>query len=179
MKNRWRPPQILSVSLRYSLSCLTRHNILSGSSGLRWAIPGTVIHSGACDGSWFLVKNQASVNKDTTFWHWVFPLLNTHLPDATLSAWKYDRLCAMILAMLATVPESSVSLVGLPSTSWTHLWTAWLLFPEWWVEDLAGLLKMPTRPLLAEPTEELWSCLSNSRSSGTMLWRPPLDWLKS
>ena len=32
-----------------SLSCLTRHNIqfLSGSSGLRWAIPGTVIHSGA------------------------------------------------------------------------------------------------------------------------------------
>ena len=74
--------------------------------------------------------------------------------------------------MLTTVPESSVSLVGLPSPSWTHLWTAWLPFPEWWKEDLAGLQVMPTRPLLAEPTEELWSCLSNSWSSGTMLWQP-------
>ena len=74
--------------------------------------------------------------------------------------------------MLTTVLESSMSLVGLPSRSWTHLWTEWLRFPEWRGEDLAGLLVMPTRPLLVEPTEELWSCLSNSRSSGTMLWQP-------
>ena len=84
-------PRILSVSLRYSLSCLTGHNILSGSSGLRRAIPGTVIHSGACDSSWFLAKNPASGNKDTTFWRWVFPLLNKHMPDPTLSAWRHDR----------------------------------------------------------------------------------------
>ena len=55
MKSRWRHPWILSVSLRYSL---TGHNILSGSSGLRWAIPGTVIHSRAWDGSWFLAKKS-------------------------------------------------------------------------------------------------------------------------
>ena len=30
------PPRILSVSLRYGLSCLTGHNILSGTSGSRW-----------------------------------------------------------------------------------------------------------------------------------------------
>ena len=40
--------------------------------------------------SWFLAKNPASGNKDTTFRHWVFPLPNTHLPDATLSACGYD-----------------------------------------------------------------------------------------
>ena len=31
---------------------------------------------------------------------------------------------------------------------------------------------MPTRPPLTEPTEELWSGQTSSRSSGTMLWRP-------
>ena len=40
-------------------------------------------------GSW--PKNPASGNKDTTFWRWVFPLPNTHLPDATLSTWRYDH----------------------------------------------------------------------------------------
>ena len=69
-------------------------------------------------------------------------------------------------------PESSVSLVRLPSPSWTHLWTAWLPFPVWRGEDLAGLPEMPNRPPLEEPIEELWSCLSNSWSSGTMLWQP-------
>ena len=72
--------------------------------------------------------------------------------------------------MLTTVPVSSLSLVGLPSPSWMHLWRAWPPFSLLWREDLAGLLDMPTRPLPAEPPEELWSCLSNSRSSGTMLY---------
>ena len=54
------------------------------------AIPGTVIHSRACDGSWFLAKTLVSGKKDTIFWCWVFPLPNTHLPDAT-HAWRYDR----------------------------------------------------------------------------------------
>ena len=92
MKSHWCPhPHHTPVSCRQCLSCVTEHSILSGSPGLRCVIPGTVIQSGAWDGSWFLARNPASGNKDTTFWHWVFPLPNTHLPDATLSAYRYDH----------------------------------------------------------------------------------------
>ena len=74
--------------------------------------------------------------------------------------------------MLTTVPVSSVSLTGLPSPNWTHPWRESLLSPWRRGVDLAGLLDMPTRPPLTEPTEELWSRRTSSRSSGTMLWRP-------
>ena len=80
--------------------------------------------------------------------------------------------CATIFEMLTTVPVSSVSLTGLPSPNWTHPWRESLPFPWWRGEDLVGMLEMPTRPPLTEPTEELWSCRTSSRSSGTKLWRP-------
>ena len=83
-----------------------------------------------------------------------------------------ERWCATIFEMLTTVPVSSVSLTGLPSPNWTHLWKESLPSPWWRGENLAGLLEMPTRPPLTAPTEELWSGRSSSRSSGTMLWRP-------
>ena len=67
--------------------------------------------------------------------------------------------------MLTTVPVSSVSLIGLPSPNWMHPWRESLPFPWWRGEDLMGLLEMPTRPLLTEPTEELWSCQTSSQSS--------------
>ena len=73
---------------------------------------------------------------------------------------------------MTTVPVSSVSLTGLPSPNWTHPWRE--SFPPPWQQgvDLAGLLEMPTRPPLTEPTEELGSSGTRSRSSGTMMWRP-------
>ena len=74
--------------------------------------------------------------------------------------------------MLTIVPESSVSLTGLPSPNWTHPWRESLSSPWRRGKDLAGLLEMPTRPPLTAPTEELWSGRSSSWSSGTMLWRP-------
>ena len=83
-----------------------------------------------------------------------------------------ERWCAKIFEMLTTVPVSSVSLSGLPSPNWTLPWKESLPFPWWRGEDLIGLLEMPTRPPLTEPTEDLWSCRTSSRSSGTKLWRP-------
>ena len=74
--------------------------------------------------------------------------------------------------MLTTVPVSSVSQTGLPSPNWTHLWIELLLYPWWRGEDPVGLFEMPIRPPLTEPTEELWSGWSSSRSSGIMLWPP-------
>ena len=74
--------------------------------------------------------------------------------------------------MLTTVPVSSVSLTGFPSPNWTHPWRESLPSPWRRGVDLAGLLEMPTRPPLTEPTKELWSGRTSSRSSGTMLWRP-------
>ena len=76
--------------------------------------------------------------------------------------------------MLTTVPVSSVSLTGLPSLNWTHLWRELLPSPWWWGVDLAGLLGMTTMPPLTEPTVELESGQTSSRSSGTMLWRPTI-----
>ena len=66
---------------------------------------------------------------------------------------------------------STVSLTGLPSPNWTHPWRESLPSPCRRGVDLAGLLEMPTRPPLTEPTEELGSGRTSSRSSGTMLWR--------
>ena len=83
-----------------------------------------------------------------------------------------ERWCATIFEMLTTVAVSSLSLTGLPSPNWTHLWKESLPSPWWRGESLAGLLEMPTRPPLTAPTEELWSRRSSSRSSGIMLWRP-------
>ena len=74
--------------------------------------------------------------------------------------------------MLTTVPVSSVSLTGFPSPNWTHPWRESLPSPWRRGVDLAGLQEMPTRPPLTEPTKELWSGRTSSRSSGTMLWRP-------
>ena len=74
--------------------------------------------------------------------------------------------------MLTTVPVSNVSLTGLPSQNWTHPWRESLPPPWRQGVDLAGLLEMPTRPPLTEPTEELWYDQTSSRSSGTMLRQP-------
>ena len=76
--------------------------------------------------------------------------------------------------MLTTVPVSSVSLTGLPSPNWTHLWRELLPFPWWRGLDLAGLLGMTTMPPLTESTVELESSRTSSLSSGTMLWRPTI-----
>ena len=76
--------------------------------------------------------------------------------------------------MLTTVPVSSVSLTGLPSPNCTHLWRELLPSPWWRGVDLAGLLGMTTMPPLTEPTVELESGRTSSRSSGTMLWRPTI-----
>ena len=85
-----------------------------------------------------------------------------------------ERLCGTIVEMLTTVPVSSVSLTGLPSPNWTHLWRE-LLPSLWWRGvDLAGLLGMTTMPPLTEPTVELESGQTSSRSSGNMLWRPTI-----
>ena len=84
------------------------------------------------------------------------------------------RLCGTIVEMLTTVPVSSVSLTGLPSPNWTHLWRELLPSPWWRGVDLAGLLGMTTMPPLTEPTAELESGRTSSRSSGTMLWRPTI-----
>ena len=91
MNMRWRPPRILSESCMYSFNCLTGHSILSGSVGFKWAIPGTVIHSGACVGSWFFARKPGSGSRDTTSCRCVFPLANTHLPGAILNACRYER----------------------------------------------------------------------------------------
>ena len=64
---------------------------------------------------------------------------------------------------------SSVSLTGLPNPKWTHLWRESLPSPWRRGVDLAGLLGMTTMPPLTEPTVELESGRTNSRSSGTML----------
>ena len=74
----------------FSFNCLTGHSILSASIGFKWAIPGTVIHSGACVGSWFFARKPGSGNRDTTSCRCVFPLANTHLPGPTLNACRYD-----------------------------------------------------------------------------------------
>ena len=74
--------------------------------------------------------------------------------------------------MLTTVPVPSVSLTGLPSPNWTHLWRELLPSPWWRVVDLAGLLGMTTMPPLTEPIVELESGRTSSQSSGTMLWLP-------
>ena len=71
--------------------------------------------------------------------------------------------------MLTTVLVSSVSLTGLPSPNWTHLWRELLPSPWWRGVDLAGLLGMTTMPPLTEPTGR-----TSSQSSGTMLWRPTI-----
>ena len=83
-----------------------------------------------------------------------------------------ERWCATIFEMLTTVPVSSVSLTGLPSLNWAHSWRESLPSPWRRGVDLAGLLEMPTRPPLTEPTEELGSGRTSSRSYGTMLWWP-------
>ena len=72
--------------------------------------------------------------------------------------------------MLTTVPVSS----GLPSPNWMHLWRELLPSPWWQGIDLAGLLGMTTMPPLTEPTVELESGRTSSRSSGTMLWQPTI-----
>ena len=55
------PPSFhLSVSRRYSWSCLTGHNILSDSPGLRWAMPGMRIHWGAWLGNCVLARNPTT-----------------------------------------------------------------------------------------------------------------------
>ena len=98
--------------------------------------------------------------------------------DIHSGAWWWpaspECVCGTIFEMQTTVPVLSMSLVGLPSPSWTHPWRKWLPFPGsgWREDDLAGLLEMPTRPPPVEPTEELWSCRTSSRSSGIMLWWP-------
>ena len=76
--------------------------------------------------------------------------------------------------MLTTVPVSSVSITGLPSPNWTHLWRELLPSPWWRGVDLAGLLGMTTIPPLTEPTVELESGRTSSRSTGTMLWWPTI-----
>ena len=88
---RWWPPWRLSKSRRLSFNYLTGHSILSALDGLRWAIPGTVIHSGACDGSWFFGRKRGSSKRDTTSCHWVRPLENAHLPGAMLNALRYEH----------------------------------------------------------------------------------------
>ena len=105
-------------------------------------------------------------------------LANTGRRRSMATQW-WESGCAMILDMLTTVPVSSVSLLGLPSPSWTHPWREWLPFPGWQGEDLAGLLEMPTSPRPVEPTEELWSCRTSSLSSGKCCGGPPLDWLEA
>ena len=91
---------------------------------------------------------------------------------ALMTACISRALCATIFEMLTTVPVSSVSLTGLPSPNWTHLWRESLPSPWRRGVDLAGLLEMPTRPPLTEPIVELWSGWTSSQSSGTMMWRP-------
>ena len=80
-----------------------------------------------------------------------------------------EPLCGTIFEMLTTVHVSSVSLTGLPSPNWTHLWRE--LLPSPWRRgvDLAGLMGMTTMPPLTETTVELESGRTSSRSSGTML----------
>ena len=91
MNIRWRPPpRILSESRMYSFDCLTGHSILSDSVGFKWSIPGTVIHSGACVGSWFFTRKPGSGSIDTSC-RCVFPLANTHLPGVILNACRYKR----------------------------------------------------------------------------------------
>ena len=105
MNNRCRhptpppPPWIRSESCRYNFNCLTGHSI---QHPLRFR-PGMEIHCGACDGSWFLARNPAPSNRDTISWRWVFPLENTHLPGATLKAWRYERRLAEVKANRNTV----------------------------------------------------------------------------
>ena len=74
-----------------NIRCLTGHSILSASIRFKWAIPGTVIHSGAWVSSWFFTRKPGSGNRDTTSCCYVFPLANTHLPGATLNACRYEH----------------------------------------------------------------------------------------
>ena len=74
-------------------------------------------------------KNPASGNKDTTSWRWVFPLPNTHLPDATLSAWRYDRRRAEANANRNTIfivrhlrSMTSLEILPISSTSDANGW---------------------------------------------------------
>ena len=63
-------PRIISVSRRYSWSCLTGHNILSNSPGFRWAMPGMRIHWGAWSGNCVYARNPTCGNRLTTNWSW-------------------------------------------------------------------------------------------------------------
>ena len=94
---RWvRPPRILSVSRRYSWSCLTEHNILSNSPGLRWAMPGMRIHWGAWSGNCVFARNPACGNRLTTNWSWTSPRVKRQVD--TQSACRNDLLLAVASA---------------------------------------------------------------------------------
>ena len=90
------PPRILSVSRRYSWSCLTGHNILSDSPGLRWAMPGMRIHWGACSGNCVFTRNPACGNRLTTNWSWTSPRVKRQVD--TQSACRNDLLLAVASA---------------------------------------------------------------------------------
>ena len=88
------PPRILSVSRRYSWSCLTGHNILSDSPGLRWAMPGMRIHWGAWSGNCVFARNPACGL--TTNWSWTSPRVKRQVD--TQSACRNDLLLAVASA---------------------------------------------------------------------------------
>ena len=94
-RRRVRPPRILSVSRRYSWSCLTGHNILSNSPGLRWAMPGMRIHWGASSGNCVFARNPACGNRLTTNWSWTSPVKRQ---VDTQSACRNDLLLAVASA---------------------------------------------------------------------------------
>ena len=95
-RRRVRPPRILSVSRRYSWSCLTGHNILSDSPGLRWAMPGMCIHWGAWLGNCVFARNPACGNRLTTNWSWTSPRVKWQVD--TQSACRNDLLLAVASA---------------------------------------------------------------------------------
>ena len=108
------PPRILSVSRRYSWSCLTGHNILSNSPGLRWAMPGMRIHWGAWSGNCVFARNPACGNRLTTNWSWTSPRVKRQVD--TQSACRNDLLLAVASANKNLFWASAI--LG----RWRHRW---------------------------------------------------------
>ena len=75
-----------------SWNCLTGHNILSDSPGLRWAMPGMSFHWGAWSGNCVFARNPACGNRSTTNWSWTYPRVRQF---DTQSACRNDLLPAV------------------------------------------------------------------------------------
>ena len=83
------------------------------------AIPGTVIHLRACDGSWFLAKTPVSGKKDTIFWRWVLWLHAVaahHWTGQSLNLpWRTS------VAMNTPMPSNLAVMMGLLIQCWLDL----------------------------------------------------------